>query len=479
MNKILLTLLSIALIGSAFAADEEGKKPKEPKKEKMADGMYAKITTTKGVIMCKLEFEKTPMTVANFVGLATGDFMVDTNKYITPFYDGIKFHRVIKNFMIQGGDPKGNGSGGPAHRIFDETRDDLKHTGPGILSMANSDPQGSKKAYSNTGKTNGSQFFITHKATPHLDGLHTVFGHVIKGQNVVNKIEQGDEMISVEIIRQGKATKNWNATDVYKQKAFELTPEGQKVLFAKNEESISSQTQELNELQAKLDATSKEKKKAKISAKMKPLKASIECMTKINASIKEAVEAEIKAAVDNAYIEKVSAMSKEEFNVFFFEEVKKEHPNAVQAESGLVYIMENVGKGEKAVSGSEMSVHCTGVFRKDGAKFFSTKDAPGKPMDFKYKIQRMVPGWEEGLAMLGTGGKAIFFLPFHLAYGKEGRGGAIAPYSDLIFTTEVLSVKAPKVNLPVDGSTPPPPAPVDHSGHNHDGHNHDGHNHDH
>lgn len=470
MNKLLLTLLSITLIGSVFAGNLEGEKPK---KAKLADGMYAKITTTKGVIMCKLEFEKAPMTVANFVGLATGDFMADTNKYTTPFYNGVKFHRVIKDFMIQGGDPQGNGSGGPNHRMFDETRPDLKHTGPGILSMANSDPQGSKKAYSNSGQTNGSQFFITHKATPHLDGLHTVFGHVIDGQNVVNKIEQGDEMITVEIIRQGKAAESFDATEVYKQINFDLTPEGQKSVLAKNKETIATQTEEMAELQAKLDATSKEKKKANIAAEIKPLKASIDNLTQANAAIEVNLSGAIKAAKEKAYIAKCSAMSREEFNTFFLTEIKKDFPNAKQTASGLVYVMEKVGEDLKPVKGSKMSVHCTGNFRKDGSKFFSTKDKPGKPMDFQYKVQSMVPGWEEGLAMLGKGGKAKFFLPFHLAYGAKGRQGAIPPFSDLIFTTEVLSVTAPETPKPVDQSIPPPPKSDDHSGHNHDGHNHD------
>lgn len=473
MNKLLLTLLSITLIGSVFAGDLEGKKPKKEKKAKMADGMYAKITTTKGVIMCKLEFEKTPMTVANFVGLTTGDFMVDTNKYTTPFYNGVKFHRVIKNFMIQGGDPLGNGSGGPDHRIFDETRADLKHTGPGILSMANSDPQGSKEAYSNTGQTNGSQFFITHKATPHLDGLHTVFGHVIDGQNVVNKIEQGDEMITVEIIRQGKSAKSFDATSVYKQKSFELTPEGQKALLVSNNKMIAIQEYEMASLQTKLDATTKDKKKTKIAAEIKPLKASIDKLTQENKAIEDKLSGAIKVAEEKAYMAKCSAMSTEEFNAFFVTEIKKDFPNAKQTASGLVYVIDNIGEGAKPVKGSKMSVHCTGNFRKDGSKFFSTKDAPGKPMDFEYKVQGMVPGWEEGLEMLGRGGKAKFFLPFHLAYGPQGRRGAIPPFSDLIFDTEVLNITPPQTPKPVDGSIPPPPEPVDHSGHNHDGHNHD------
>lgn len=175
------------------------------KKTKLEKGLYAEIETSRGKILIKLEMEKTPMTVANFVGLAEGKIKNTAKAEGVAFYDGLKFHRVIKNFMIQGGDPQGNGMGGPGYAFKDECFEDMKFTGPGLLAMAN------------TGMpvTNGSQFFITHVATPHLNMKHTIFGHVITGQDVVNSIQQGDTIIHVKIIRKGKAAKKFKAAKVF------------------------------------------------------------------------------------------------------------------------------------------------------------------------------------------------------------------------------------------------------------------------
>ena len=194
MKKIIT--LTLALIGfSTFCFSQEKKN----------EGIFAEFNTTKGKIVTQLEYQKTPLTVANFITLAEGTNLQVTNSLKgKPYYNGLKFHRVIADFMIQGGCPKGDGSGDPGYRFDDEFVPELKHSAKGILSMANAGP-----------KTNGSQFFITHKATPHLDGRHTVFGHVTIGLDVVDKIAKDDVITSVKIIRVGKEAKKFDAEKIF------------------------------------------------------------------------------------------------------------------------------------------------------------------------------------------------------------------------------------------------------------------------
>jgi FKBP-type peptidyl-prolyl cis-trans isomerase len=170
----------------------------------MNNGIYAKFTTPKGEVLVQLEHEKTPGTVGNFIALAEGNLENSAKSQGTPYYDGLKFHRVIPDFMIQGGCPQGTGTGNPGYKFDDEFHPELKHNRPGVLSMANSGPA-----------TNGSQFFITHVETPWLDNKHTVFGFVIEGQDVVDAVAQGDDM-KVEIIRVGEEAENFNAVEAFR-----------------------------------------------------------------------------------------------------------------------------------------------------------------------------------------------------------------------------------------------------------------------
>ena len=371
MRKV---ILSFGLVASViFTSFGQGA-------SEVADGMYAIFNTTKGVIICQLEYKLTPMTVANFVGLAEGkNFKVDNVVINKPYFDGLTFHRVIKDFMIQGGCPLGNGTGDPGYKFEDEFNENLKHVGPGILSMANSGPG-----------TNGSQFFITHKETPWLDGKHSVFGHVTVGQNVVDEIAQGDIMTSVEIRRIGKDALEWNAQENFDKiyMAKQIAMNQQKEAFAK-----------------------------------------------------------------------IEAMSEVEYKQFMYTEVKKVHKKAKMTESGLVYVIQENGSKDRVVKGSKVSLHYFGTFRADGKKFDSSRDR-NQTLDFNYIDQKMIPGFEEGIAMVGKGGKITIYIPYFKAYGKNGRPGAIPPYSDLVFEIEMVDIQAPVAE-----------------DHQHDGHDHDGHQH--
>lgn len=366
MNKLLILFFSVLVSGSLFAQDE----PLKMKELAMAPGMYAVFETSKGIIICELEYKKTPMTVANFVGLIEGNFEGAGKTITEPYFDGIKFHRVINDFMIQGGDPTGTGRGGPGYRFPDEFVPELKHSGPGILSMANSGPN-----------TNGSQFFITHKATPWLDSKHTVFGHVVQGQNVVDAIEQNDTMDKVTVLRIGEDAKAFNASETF-QTLYE--PFYQEfVVYPKYMDSVS--------------------------------KLSIE---KFNEGFYEMIKASLP---------------------------KKKARKLKQTESGLVYILDKRGKRRSKITpGDTVTLHTEGIHRMTDKPFFNTRDEGSKAMNFQFQNpkSRMVTGFEEALQMMGPKGKGTFYLPYHLAYGVGGSAGAkIKPYEDLTFKIEILSVE--------------------------------------
>ncbi len=366
MKKTLLLMLLFCMAAPVVQAQDAINK-KAVKKMKLDDGIYAVMSTNKGDILLRLEYQKTPLTVANFVGLAEGEFKHDTVEFTTPYYNGLTFHRVIKSFMIQGGDPQGNGMGGPGYTFFDEVDTDLKHDGPGVLSMANAGPA-----------TNGSQFFITHKATPWLNGKHTVFGKVVKGQDVVNLIEQKDTIKTVTIYRLGKTAKKFDATET----------------FATNYTRLKTAHEEKMRL-AKLE--------------------------------QEALKQRIAV---------LKKLSPEERMLHFKTEMLKQYPNAVQTKSGLMYVIETKGTGAIPKRGESVRVHYNGYLT--NGKVFDSSHKRGQPYQFNCGMRRVIAGWEEAVTILPRGTKAKLLVPYWLGYG-ERPNGPIPPYADLIFDIELMN----------------------------------------
>ena len=351
------------------------------------DGIFAEIETNKGKIVVELEYKKTPITVANFISLAEGNNPAVAEKFKgKKFYNGIKFHRVIKDFMIQGGDPDGNGSGGPGYAFKDEITD-LKHTKGGILSMANAGP-----------KTNGSQFFITHKETPWLDGKHTVFGSVITGMDVVNMIEQNDVIMAMTIVRKGADAKAFDAVKTFSD-----------YFSGKSSDDAN---------QALIDA-----EKAKM-------------------------QTELEAQKKKEYTEKFGSVMSNKSTV-----LKKMKETAPQTASGLKYIITKKGNGVKPAEGSTVYINYAG-FLEDGTLFDSCIESVtvefGKydenrakangyaPMTAQVGKYQFIPGFIEGLNLMTIGEKATLYIPSNLGYGERGAGGVIPPNANIIFEIELL-----------------------------------------
>ncbi len=343
---------------------------------KLKKGLYANIETAKGDIFLQLYPEKAPLTVANFVGLAEGKLTVfDSIEHKEPFYDGLIFHRVVPNFVIQGGDPEGNGNGNPGYQFFNETDTSLTHE-KGVLAMANAGPN-----------TNGCQFYITLAPAHHLDGGYSIFGRVLEGQDVVDNIAKGDTIRHIEIVKKGLKYKwFYNPTKEFK-KAYDR-------------------------LKKIHDAEELKMKKAQALEKVR------------------LVEAKSK--------------SEEEYKSYFYNLIKKKEPEAVQTASGLVYVVRKKGEGEVPKKGDDVSLHYTGLFLY-GGKFDSSYDRK-KPLDFKYMVMGLIPGFNEGVGLSNEGEEVDLFIPYYLAYGKNGRPPQIPAYADLIFKIKILDIENAQEN---------------------------------
>lgn len=329
----------------------------------------ALIKTNKGEITAKLFFKQTPVTVANFISLSEGNNMEVSEQYKNKkYYDGLTFHRVISDFMIQGGDPYGTGSGSPGYSFKDEIVEDLKHDSKGILSMANAGPG-----------TNGSQFFITHKETPWLDGLHTVFGKVISGEEIIDLIEQGDSILSVTIKRDGKSANKFNGSKIFSNhfKEEKKLKEEKEKAFLKLKNKISNEHEKLSSkalktetgLRYHVDLTKNGEKVDKNKTILTHYAVYFEDGTLLDTSILDVAEK--------------------------FNQVNIQRKNA----GGYTPIEAKIG-----------------------------------PKDM------MISGFKEGLKLLKIGDKATLFLPYYLAYGEtESRG--IPAKSNLIFEVEIVEQK--------------------------------------
>ena len=370
------------------------KKPATPSTDQ---GIFAEIETAKGKIVIQLEYQKTPVTVANFISLAEGTNASVTDEKLKgkPFYDGLKFHRVIADFMIQGGDPQGNGSGGPGYAFKDEFVTELKHNRPGILSMANSGP-----------KTNGSQFFITHKETPWLDGKHTVFGNVITGQDVVNKIAQDDVINKIVIVRKGADAKKFDATKTFADYMANKAGDDAK------EAAAAAENQKK---QVELEAQKNSEYKAKFGAVL-------------------------------------TAKSK------YLNDTKT---TATETASGLKYKIIKAGAGKKPVEGNNVYINYAG-YLEDGSLFDSSIESVNKeygkfdenrasqngyqPFPFPYgKKDGLISGFIEALSLMNYGDTALVFIPSKLGYGERGAGNVIPPNANIIFEIEMLETLPPPV----------------------------------
>ncbi len=346
---------------------------KTAKYNDLSNGLYADIETTKGDILLELFYETVPYTAANFVSLAEGNNIYVKDAYKgKPFYDGLTFHRVVNNFMIQGGDPNGNGAGGPGYKFENEIS--RKEDGsemyfydkPGVVGMANAGGT----------DTNGSQFFITHVEYPSINGGYSIFGQLVKGQNVVDSIAIGDKMNRVNILRVGKEAKSFNAAQVFSD------------YFKKLEEAAKIKQENL--VKAKSDfLTLVEENKAKAKELSSGL---IMLITKEGTGIKPKLGVSVRINYSGYF---------EDGNLFG---------------STIKDVAEKFGK------------------------YDSRAEERGSYNPFKRVYSgeaKLIPGFREGMLNMNYGDKAMLFIPSHLGYGSQ-RNGPIPPNTNLIFEIEVV-----------------------------------------
>ena len=329
----------------------------------------ALIETNKGEIITELFFKQTPVTVANFISLSEGNNKEVSEQYKgKKYYDELTFHRVIEDFMIQGGDPTGTGSGSPGYSFKDEIVESLKHDSAGILSMANAGPG-----------TNGSQFFITHKETPWLDGLHTVFGKVISGQEIVDSIEQGDSILSITIERDGKEANKFNASKIFTN-------------HFKEEEKLKKEKEKM--FQKLKNDVSKEH----ATLKTKSLETETGLKYFINSTNNGDLVDENKTILTH-------------YAVYF--------EDGTLLDTSILEVAQRFNQVNA---------------QRKSAGGYTPIEARVGPKDM------MISGFKEGLKLLKIGDKATLFLPYYLAYGETEQRG-IPAKSNLIFEVEIVEQK--------------------------------------
>ena len=367
MKKLTVLFLFLSL---AFASCQE----KYP--DLKEDGVYAEFITNKGTFVAKLKNDSAPLTVSNFVALAEGtNGMVDSLHKGKRFYDGLSFHRIIKDFMIQGGDPKGDGTGDPGYKFPDEVTDTIRFNKKGLLAMANSGPD-----------TNGSQFFITLKETPWLDGRHTIFGEIVKGQDIVDAIgnmateQPGDKPTEPVIIEKVN-------------------------IINKGKVKVPYFTEEMGKLEK--DKKEKEERINKVAASQ----------AKELSAMKEKAE-ELPSGVKIYFNEKGEGAKPNEGDKILMN-------YAGFLEDGHLFDSNILSNAEKFEIVDDM--------RKAAGQYVPV------PTDYS-KDAQLIPGFREGLLNMKVGDKATIFIPSHLAYGERGIPGVIPANSELIFQLEIVDV---------------------------------------